>query len=102
MSRGTSPAGQGGTKRAPMRFKDWRRASSRGSKDRIRTSSVFRWPRWRSCSERFQVLDELVDLRIGQAQIERLVVVLYDGDQRRVAAVVIEAALLVRPQAFQG
>ena len=43
-SRGTSRAGKGATRPAATRFRGWRRASSRASTGRIRTSSGCRWP----------------------------------------------------------
>src|SRR5437879_1396787 len=43
----------------------------------------------------------MVHLRVGETQVERLVVVLDDGEKRRIAAVMVEAALLMRPQSLE-
>src|SRR5438094_131613 len=85
-----------------MPFKALRRASSRGSTGPTRTWSGCRSRAYTSCSQRFHVLHEISHLRVGQPQIERLVVMLHDRQQRRVPAVVIEAAALTGPDAPQG
>lgn len=61
---------------------------------------------WRGDSgpglERFEVFDEVVGLPIGEAEAEKAVVVLDDVVESGEAAIVIEAALGMRPQALQG
>src|SRR5215510_422911 len=52
-------------------------------------------------SDRLEVLDEISLLRRGQVQVEGLVVVLHHGEQVREASVVVEAALLMRPETGQ-
>src|SRR2546423_2419717 len=101
MSRGMSRAGKGGTKRARTPSKASRRASSPESTVPTRTWSDCRSPACTNCSERFQVLGDIVHLRRRQVKIERVVVVLHDGEQRRESTVVIKAALLVRPRALE-
>src|SRR6476646_5192205 len=92
---------KGGTKRAPMPSRGWRRASSRGSRGLTRTSSACRSRACSSCSQRFQVFDQVQHLPIGELQAEELIVVLHDRQQGGESAVVIEAAFLVRPDSLE-
>src|SRR5262249_18794980 len=84
-----------------MPFKASRPASSRGLTVLTRTSSVCRSRACATCSQRFQVLGQIAHLRVAQSKVEHLVVVLHDGEQRGIAAVVIEAPLLPRPDTAQ-
>src|SRR5690606_20161561 len=52
-------------------------------------------------SERLQILDQIRFLTLAEAESEESVVVVDDVGERREAAVVIEAALRVRPEALQ-
>src|SRR5262249_15633655 len=100
-SRGMSPPERDGTKRARMPSRALPPASSRASTAPTRTSSVSRWRPFANCSQRFQILDEIVDVRGAQVQAERVVVMLDHGLERGEAAVVIEAAFRVRPDALE-
>jgi len=53
----------------------------------------------RPCSERLQVLDQVLFLLAAQAEPEEVVVVFDHVGKRREAAVVVETTLLVRPEA---
>ena len=52
-------------------------------------------------SQRFEIFDEVECVLIAQPEIEHLVVMLHDGEQRRETPVVIEPALLVAPESLQ-
>src|SRR5947209_924989 len=52
----------------------------------------------RVASYHFQVLDQVALLRVAETEIEMLVVVVDDVDQRSETTIMVEAALLVRPQ----
>src|SRR5262245_7343540 len=52
--------------------------------------------------ERFEVFDQIVDLALAQSEREKAIVVVDDISQRGEAAVMVEAARLVRPETFEG
>src|SRR5262249_24963738 len=103
--------------RSGMHTPDQRLRSGRFSSHECGTSEaggrpLYRWDRsgrperggstdWAFESERLQIFDQVVLLLRGQAQLEEVVVVIPDSGERRKAAIVIEAALLMRPNSLE-
>src|SRR5919198_4835336 len=67
--------------------------TSAGGRKRARTRRRFAAPTWVGGLEAAHVLDEVGLLARGEAELEAAVVVVDDGAERRIAPVVVEAAL---------
>jgi hypothetical protein len=67
-----------------------------------RISALMRCWEGRRRSYSLQIFDQIVPLRAAEAELQQIVIVFDDVERRGEAAVMAEAALLVRPQPGQG